>query len=158
MKKSDPIREQLVRVLSWGDAHVDFDRAIRGVPAKLRGVRRKNLPYSLWQLLEHLRLAQRDILDFCRDPDYRAPKWPDDYWPARPAPPNARAWRNSVAAYRKDRRALERLAADPKVKLASRIPRGSGQTYLREVLLAADHAAYHLGEIIALRRLLGAWD
>jgi len=158
MKKRDPIREQLVRVLSSGEAHVDFDAAVRGIPAKLLGVRPKKLPYSLWQLLEHMRLAQRDILDFCRDPKYRAPKWPDDYWPKKPAPPSARAWGRSVAAYRADRLAIARLAANPKLKLTARIPHGDGQTYLREILLVADHTAFHLGEIVAVRRLLGAWE
>ena len=157
MKRRDLVREQLVQLLSSREAHVDFDAAVRGIPAKLLGVRPKKLPYSLWQLLEHMRLAQRDILEFCRDPDYEAPKWPDDYWPKRPAPPGARAWQRSAAAYRADRRALARLAANPKVKLTARIPHGDGQTYLREILLAADHAAFHLGEIVAVRRLLGAW-
>ena len=157
MKKRDPVRDQLVKLLSWGDAHVDFDAAVRGIPAKLLGVKPKGLPYSPWQLLEHMRLAQRDILDFCRDPSYRAPKWPEDYWPKKPAPPSARSWGRSVAAFRADRRALARLAANRSVNLAARIPHGEGQTYLREIVLAADHAAYHLGEMVAVRRLLGAW-
>ena len=157
MKKRDPLREHVAKLLHWGDAHVDFERAVAGIPARLRGVKPKKLTYSQWQLLEHLRLAQRDILDFCRDPDYAAPRWPQDYWPKNPAPPSPGAWRKSMAAFRSDRRALARLVLDPKVKLSSRIPHGDGQTYLREALLAADHAAYHLGEIVAVRRLLGAW-
>ena len=157
MKKPDPLRAQLVKLLSSGEAHVDFDRAVKGIPVKLRGVRPKGLPYSLWQLLEHLRLAQRDILDFCRNPRYRAPKWPDDYWPAKPVPPTARAWGRSVAAFRADRRAFARLISRPSLDPYANIPHGDGQTYLREILLAADHAAFHLGEIVAVRRLLGAW-
>jgi DinB superfamily len=157
MKKPDPLRAQLVKLLSSGEAHVDFDRAVKGIPSKLLGVRPKGLPYSLWQFLEHIRIAQRDILDFCRNPKYRAPKWPEDYWPASPAPPNARAWGRSVAAFRADRRAFARMITRPSLRLYTRIPHGNGQTYLREILLAADHNAFHLGEIVAVRRLLGAW-
>jgi len=157
MKKPDPLRKQLVKLLSWGEAHVDFDRAVKGIPPRLLGVQPKNLPYSLWQLLEHLRLAQRDILEFCRNPKYLAPKWPEDYWPAKPAPPNAGAWQKSVAAFRADRRELVALIADPSVDLHARIPHGDGQTYLREILLVADHGAFHMGQIVAVRRLLKAW-
>lgn len=157
MKKPDPLRAQLVKLLSSGEAHVDFDAAVKGVPPKLRGRCPKGLPYSLWQLLEHIRLAQWDILDFCRNPKYRHMKWPDDYWPKKPSPPNSRAWAKSVAAFRADRRAFERLISNPRRKLTAKIPHGTGQTYLREALLEADHAAYHIGEMIAVRRLLGIW-
>jgi hypothetical protein len=156
-KHPDPRRKLLASLLSWADAHVSFDRAVQGVPARLRGIRPKGLPYSLWELLEHIRLAQRDILDFCINPKYRAKKWPDDYWPGKPAPPNAGAWRKSVAAVRVDRRALQKLALDASIDLDAPIPHGDGQAYAREILLAADHAAYHVGEIITVRRLLGAW-
>lgn len=115
------------------------------------------LPYSPWQLLEHVRLAQRDILDFCRNPSYSAPGWPADYWPAEPAPPGASAWRRSVAAFRDDRASLVRLIADPEIDPYATIPWGEGQTYLRELLLVADHNAFHLGQLVVLRRLLGAW-
>jgi hypothetical protein len=155
--RSEAIREHLAKALEWGDAHVDFDDAVRGLPEKLRGARRKRLPYSAWQLIEHIRLAQRDILDFCRNPKYRAKKWPDDYWPAKPAPPSKGAWSRSLAAFRADRRSLQRLARNPRVNLLARIPHGEGQTYLREILLAADHTAYHVGELVLLRRSLGAW-
>lgn len=156
-KQNDALREQLVRLLDSKEAHAGFDAAVKSVPAALRGVRPKGLPYSLWQLLEHLRLAQRDILDFCRNPKYAAKKWPDDYWPKSPKPPSPGAWQKSVAAFRADRRAFQRLAAKSSLDLFAKIPHGSGQTYLREILLAADHAAYHVGEMVAVRRLLGAW-
>ncbi len=157
MPVHDSLRRHLARLLRWKDAHVDFDTAVKGVPPRLRGVRLQDVPYSLWQLLEHLRLAQRDILDFCVDPAYRAPTWPDDYWPESPVPPSAKAWQQSVAAFRADRRRLERLLADPALDLFAKIPHGEGQTYLREFLLVADHDAFHVGQIVLLRRLLGAW-
>jgi uncharacterized damage-inducible protein DinB len=130
---------------------------VEGVPADARGRRPPGLPYSLWQLLEHLRIAQRDVLEFCRDPKYVEPKWPDDYWPETDAPPDAAAWDQSVAAFRRDRDALKALAADPRLDLFATIPHGSGQTYLRELVLMIDHNAYHIGEIVAARRVLGLW-
>jgi hypothetical protein len=159
MKKKPPdaLREQLVRLLSWHDAHVGFDEAVEGIPPKLRGVRPSGMPYSAWELLEHMRLAQRDILEFCIDPHYRERTFPDDYWPKSPAPRASGDWQKSVVAYRRDRKALERLVAEPDLDLHERIPHGDGQTFLREVLLVADHGAYHLGELVAVRRLLGAW-
>jgi hypothetical protein len=157
MEQSDMLREQLIKLLGWQDAHVNFDDAVEGIPPQVQGVRPEGLPYSLWQLLEHMRLTQRDILDFCRDPAYEAPKWPDDYWPKSTIPPTPEAWEESVATFRADRKALERLVADPSLDLFAKIPHGEGQTYLREVVLVADHNAYHLGEFVAVRRLLGAW-
>jgi len=152
------LRRQLAAILAWKDAHVDFDTAIAGMPVKDRGVRPPGLPYSAWQLLEHLRITQHDILDFCVNADYEEMKWPDDYWPASPEPPNDGAWEQSVRQYRDDRAALERMALDTSVDLFAGIPHGSGQTYLRELLLVADHTAYHLGELVILRRLLGNWN
>jgi hypothetical protein len=157
MEQSDLLREQLIRLLGWKDAHVNFDDAVEGVPPRLQGVQPERLPYSLWQLLEHMRLTQRDILDFCRDPAYKAPKWPDDYWPKSATPAKPEAWQESVTAFRADRKALEKLIADPALDLFAKIPHGEGQTYLREVVLVADHSAYHLGELVAVRRLLGIW-
>ena len=151
------LREQLARALAWHDAHAGFDKAVEGIPPELRGRRPDGLPYSPWALLEHLRLAQRDILDFCRNPKYVEPKWPDAYWPPGDAPPAAAAWDESVAAFRRDREGLQRLVADPKVDLFAAIPHGSGQTCLREVLLVIDHNAHHVGQLIVVRRLLGAW-
>jgi hypothetical protein len=130
---------------------------VANLPVDARGRTPAGLPYSPWQLLEHLRIAQHDILDFCRNPDYRELSWPDDYWPAAAAPPFAAAWDESIRQFREDRAALQALARDSAVDLGARIPHGTGQTYLRELLLAADHAAYHVGELIVVRRLLGAW-
>ena len=154
---STPLREQLVRLLSWDDAHVGFDAAVANLPARLRGSAPAGLPYSPWQLLEHLRITQHDILDFCRNPGYRELSWPDEYWPGAAAPPSPAAWDASIEQLRRDRSQMEALACDPAIDLEARIPHGTGQTYLRELLLAADHAAYHLGELIVVRRLLGAW-
>jgi hypothetical protein len=152
------MREQLARALDWGEAHADFDKAIDGLPVRLRGRRIKGLPHSAWEILEHLRITQHDILDFCRNPNYAELKWPDDYWPKTSAPPDATAWTRSIAAFRRDRRAMKKLAVNPKINLMKRIPHGSGQTYLREVVLVLDHNAYHVAELVVLRRLLGAWD
>ena len=151
------MRTQLAKALDWGEAHADFDAAVKDFPPALRGRRLEALPYSAWQILEHLRIAQHDILDFSRNPTYKEMKWPDDYWPASPEPPDDKAWDKSVAAFRRDRRAVQKMAADPKVRLDKRIPHGTGQTYLREILLVLDHNAYHVGELVMLRRLLGAW-
>lgn len=151
------LRAQLAAVLAWEDAHVGFDRAVAGVPVELRGRVPKGAPHSLWQLVEHLRLAQRDILEFCTDATYKERRWPDDYWPVDPAPPSARAWSTSIRGHNQDRAALQALAANRSIDLFARIPHGSGQTYLREILLVADHAAYHIGQIIVVRRMLGIW-
>ena len=151
------MRDHLASVLAWGEAHATFEIAVADLPADLRGRTPAGLPYSPWQLVEHLRITQHDILDFCRNPSYHELDWPDEYWPASGATPSAKAWDESLRRYREDRSALQALARDPAVELTARIPHGTGQTYLRELLLAADHAAYHLGELIVVRRLLGAW-
>ena len=151
------LREQLARLLDWEDAHTGFASAVAGLPEPLRGKQPAGLPYSPWQLLEHLRITQRDILEFCEDPNYRERSWPKDYWPASAAPPSGKSWEESVRAFENDRAALQRLSRNPSVNLESAIPHGQGQTYLRELLLAADHAAYHTGQLIVVRRLLGAW-
>ena len=157
MTQTDLPRTVIARMLDWEDAHAGFDRVVAGLPRKLQGQVPHGLPYSPWQLLEHIRLTQRDILEFCRNPDYEELDWPDDYWPKSPAPPSASAWEESVKAFRQDREALKRLALDPGVNLSATVPAGDGQTYLRELLLAADHTAYHLGELVVVRRALGAW-
>jgi hypothetical protein len=151
------VREHVAKLLSWEDAHVSFDGAVANLPEALRGTTPEGLPYSPWQLVEHLRITQRDILDFCLSPAYRELRWPDDYWPKRAAPDSSAAWERSLERYREDRAALQALARDPAVDLGAHIPHGDGLTYLRELLLAADHAAYHLGELVVVRRLLGAW-
>jgi len=151
------LRGLLARLLEWEDAHVGFDAVVAGIPPAQRGMQAAGLPYSPWQLLEHLRIAQADILDFCVNTDYREMAWPDDYWPASPAPPSDEAWDESVRRVREDRQALQRLAADPAIDLDAKIPHGTGQTYLRELLLVADHNAYHVGQLVLVRRLLGSW-
>jgi len=157
MAAIDAVRTQLAGYLDWHEAHAGFDAAVKDVPFELQGQRPSGLPHSPWQLLEHLRIAQDDILDFCRNANYVHKKWPEDYWPKDPAPPHAKAWAESVAAYRRDRDALKALAADSSIDLTARIPHGEKQTYLREVLLVADHASYHVGQLVLVRRLLGNW-
>ena len=154
----EELRAQLAAALDWRDAHAGFDAVVANLPAELRGRVPKGLPYSAWQLVEHLRLAQADILDFCRNPGYEEQTWPDDYWPKAPAPPSPGAWDESIAGFRRDREALQAIARDEKIDLFARIPHGTGQTYLRELLLVLDHTAYHVGQLIVVRRLLGAWE
>ena len=151
------VRDLLGRTLAWKDAHATFEDAVKDIPAKLRGTRPGGLPYSAWELIEHLRLAQRDILDFCVDPNYKEMKWPDDYWPASPAPPSDAAWEQSIREFAADRKEMQKLAADPSLDLEARIPHGSGQTCLRELMLTIDHNAYHIGQLVLVRRLLGIW-
>jgi hypothetical protein len=154
---ADSIRPVIARLLDWEDAHAGFDKVVGGLPRKLRGQVPPGLPYSPWQLLEHIRLTQQDILEFCLNPTYEERNWPDDYWPRNPSPPSAKAWDESVARFREDREALKQLALNPSVDLLKVVPAGEDQTYLRELLLAADHTAYHLGEMVVVRRALGAW-
>lgn len=151
------IRDHLARLLEWEEAHASLDTAVAGLAENARGRTPPGLPYSPWQLIEHLRITQHDILEFCRNPEYEELSWPDDYWPDAAAPPSAAAWDESIRQFGRDRAALQALARDPATDLSARIPRGTGQTYLRELLLAADHAAYHVGELVVVRRLLGVW-
>jgi len=157
MAKSDPLRDQLVRFLDWNEAHVDFEGAIKGIPPDKRGATPPGFPLSPWQLVEHLRIAQEDIHDFCVNQSYHEMKWPDDYWPAS-EPPTPTAWDASVAAYRRDNEKMKELVRT-QPDLFARIPHGTSpnQTYIRAVLLVADHAAYHLGQIVLVRRQLGLW-
>lgn len=152
-----PVRAHLAKLLDWGDAHASLEASVTGIPARRRGVVPPGWQYSLWQLLEHVRIAQADILEFCTSPRYTEKKWPDAYWPASPSPRGDAAWRRSIAGIRRDRRALQRLAENRRIDLAAPIPHGTGQTYLRELLLVADHTAYHVGQMVALRRQLGIW-
>jgi len=156
MDRDQSLRQHLSKLLDWEDAHVGFERSIKGIDPKLSGVVPKGFAHSSWQLLEHLRICQFDILDFCRNPEYEE-RAMEVYWPPDTAPSSARAWNESVAAFRRDLKELKRLAADPDVDLFEPIPHGAGQTYLRELLLVADHNAYHVGQIIAVRRSLGIW-
>jgi hypothetical protein len=151
------LRRHLLELLKGGNAYAKFDDIVAGIPVKLRGKKPARMPHSPWMLLEHLRIAQRDILEFSRNRKYVAPNWPADYWPHSSAPPSAAAWNASVAAFRKDLKAMQNLVANPKTDLFARIPWGNGQTILREALLVADHNAHHLGQMLDLRRLLGAW-
>ena len=151
------LRQHLLELLNGGHAHADFDTAVRGLAPALRGKRPKGAEHSPWEILEHLRIAQSDILEFSRDSGHKSPEWPSGYWPAAPAPPDAKAWDQSVRAFRRDLKAMCDLVSNPATDLYGRIPHGSGQTVLREALLAADHNAYHLGQLVLVRRLLGAW-
>jgi uncharacterized damage-inducible protein DinB len=157
MADDKALRAQLVKLLDYNEAHVGFDKAVKGIPPRLRGKLPEGVEHTLWQLIEHLRIAQADILEFCRTAKYKAKQWPDDYWPKALGPHRPAAWTQSIAAYRRDRKAMQRLAANPKIDLMAAIPHGTGQTYLREILLVADHNAYHIGQIVALRRRLGIW-
>jgi len=154
---SKRLREHLLYLLNGGGAHARFDDIVKDMPEKLRGVKPDGLPHSAWMLLEHLRLAQWDILEFSRNSKYKAPEWPKDYWPKTEAPPSAAAWNKSIQQFRKYLKTMQYLVAYPKTDLYAPIPWGDGQTILREALLAADHNAYHLGQFVDLRRLLGDW-
>lgn len=152
------LREHLVELLKGGSAHATFDDVIKDLPAALRGARPANFPHSPWMLLEHLRIAQRDILEFSCNRKHVSPKWPEEYWPEASAQPTGAAWDRSVREFRRDLEEMKALVSDPKADLFARIPWGEGQTILREALLVADHNAYHLGQLLDVRRLLGAWD
>lgn len=152
------LRQQLAALLRWEDAHASVDRVVDGVPLDRWSANAPGLPYTLWQLLEHVRMAQHDILDFCRNPGYTELRWPDDYWPPSGASPTAEDVSATLAALREDRDALAAMALDPGLDLFARIPHGTGQTYLRELLLVADHTSYHLGQMVVVRRALGIWD
>jgi hypothetical protein len=157
MNETDKLRKQIAGVLDWHEAHQTFESVVADFPAELRGVRPQGLPYSAWELLEHMRIAQWDMLEFSRDPKHVSPDWPSGYWPASAAPPNAKAWDESVLRFQADREELRKLVLDPARDLVAPIPHGKGQTLLREVLLTADHNSHHLGQLILVRRLLGAW-
>lgn len=158
MSNDSSLRRQLVQMLASSHAHADFDAAVRNLPPELRGKRPRRADHSPWELLEHLRIAQWDILEFSRDATHQSPPWPKGYWPASAAPPDEKAWDRSVRAFRRDRKALCELVADSATDLHAEIPHGNGQTVLREALLAADHNAYHIGQLVLVRKLLGAWS
>ncbi len=152
------LRKQLVYLLNGGGAHLDFERAVAGLPAALRGANVDDIPHTPWRLLEHLRICQWDILEFSRNPEHVSPDFPRGYWPDGDEPPDPAAWDRSVQAFRDDLQAMIELVSDPAADLFALIPHGEGQTILREALLVADHNAYHLGQLVLLRRCLGAWD
>ena len=149
------LRKHLAEMLRMKGAHLNLDEALSGFPPENRGAKPPGAPHTAWQLLEHMRIAQEDILDFSRNPKYREKKWPDDYWPATEAPPSEAAWDKSVKQFQKDLADMQELVADTKHDLLTRIPHGSGQTLLREALVVADHNSYHLGQIVFLRKTLG---
>jgi uncharacterized damage-inducible protein DinB len=154
----DPLRQQLLNFLRGGHAHVTFEDAVHGFPVSKAGVRPAGLPHSGWELLEHIRISQNDILRFCQSPDYASPKWPEGYWPSHQAPPSAEHWERSIESFYRDRAAFEELLLDPKRALHEPFPWGEGQTLLREALLIVNHNAYHLGQLVSVRRALGAWN
>lgn len=157
MDKDRILRDHLLELLRGRSAHLDFEKALGGLPPDLRGAKAAGLPHTVWQLLEHLRIAQWDILEFSRSPDHVSPKWPEGYWPETEAPPDAAAWDSSLGAFRSDLQEMQDLVADPQTDLCAKIPWGDSQTILREALLVADHNAYHLGQIVSVRQALGAW-
>ena len=157
MPKDVALREQLTQLLRGGHAHATFDDAVRGFPLDRAGVRPPSLPYSAWEILEHMRIAQNDILRFSQSAEYVSPQWPEGYWPTAPAPENESRWKGAIRAFRRDLGAFEKLVLDPAQNLHRKFPWGTGQTLLRETLLIADHNSYHLGQLVLVRRLLGAW-
>ena len=156
-KNDAALREHVVNLLTQGQAHATFDQAVKGLPVELRGKVPKGAEHSAWQLLEHLRIAQWDILEFSRNPKHESPAWPDAYWPREKAPADEKAWDKSVRAFKRDLKEMAELVRDEKTDLFAKIPHGDGQTILREALLAADHNAYHVGQLVLVRTMLGAW-
>ena len=154
MASPDPLRKHLLALLRMEGAHLNLDEAVKGFSLELRGVKPQGAPHTPWQLLEHLRIAQWDVLDFCRNPAYQEMKWPDDYWPKTEAPADAAAWDQSVEQFRRDLKSMEELVSDASVDLTAGIPHGTGQTVLREALLVADHNSYHLGQLVFVRKML----
>ena len=151
------LREQLMKLLDGGLAHASWQDVVADMPENLQGVRPEGAPHTPWQLLEHLRIAQWDILEFSRNAKHVSPQFPEGYWPSTDAPPNAEAWEKSAKAFRRDLTEMKKLVSDRKTNLFEEIAHGDGQTILREALLAADHNAYHLGQMVLVRKLLGAW-
>jgi hypothetical protein len=157
MAENDQLRKQIADMLTWNEAHQGFDAAVKDMPFELAGVRPPGAPHSVWELVEHMRIAQQDILEFSRDPKHVSPAWPSGYWPSSPAPESPAAWNESVSGFRKDREEMRRLVLDPGNDLTEPLAHGKGQTLAREALLVADHNSHHLGQLILIRRLLGAW-
>jgi hypothetical protein len=159
MSNDQQLREHVLFLLRGGGAHLDFEKAIDGLPAELRGAKPSGIPHSPWRLLEHLRICQWDILEYSRNGEHVSPEFPDGYWPANDAPPADDAWDESVEWFRGDLQAMQDLVSNTDVDLMAQIRHGQpGHTVLREALLVADHNAYHLGQIVLVRRALGAWS
>ena len=158
-ENKDPLRQELIFLLEGGNAHDDFESAIANIPKAFYGKEVKGLPYTLWRLLQHMQLSQKDILDYIQNPDYQERIWPDEYWPQEKAPPKATSWNKKVSEFREDLEALKALVKNPKTKLLEPIPHiPNGPTILREILLVVDHNSYHIGQIILLRGMLGIWQ
>lgn len=156
-KNDAALREHVVNLLTMGHAHATFDDAVKDLPAELRGKTPNGAEHSPWQLLEHMRIAQWDILDFSRNPHYKSLEFPKDYWPKAKAPEDEKAWERSVRAFTRDLKEMCELVRNEETDLFAVIPHGDGQTVLREALLIADHNAYHLGQLVLVRKILGAW-
>jgi len=157
-KNDAALREHVLNLLREGHAHATFEQAVKGLPAELQGKVPKGAEHSPWQLLEHLRIAQEDILEFSRDAQHQSPRWPEGYWPKEKAPEDEKARDKSVRTFKKDLKEMCALVEDPKTDLFAKIPHGDGQTVLREALLVADHNAYHGGQLVLGRKMLGAWS
>jgi len=157
MDTDQSLRQHLLELLDGGHAHAPFDQVVKDFPAKFRGEIPPGLAHSAWMLLEHMRIAQWDILEFSRNSKYQEQKWPDDYWPKNPAPAGALEWEKSIQSFQGDLEAMKNLVGDPKTDLFGKIPWGDGQTVLREAMLVADHNAHHLGQLIDIRRIFGIW-
>ncbi len=155
--KDAVLRQQLTELIRGGNAHADFKKTIEDFPAELRGKRPKGAPHSAWELLEHMRIAQADILEFSRNAEHKSPDWPSGYWPEKPEPTDAKAWDRTVHGFCQDMQAMCALIEDANTDLYAPIPHGTGQTVLREALLVADHNSYHLGQLVLVRRMLGTW-
>ena len=157
MPQDQPLRDHLLELLRGGHAHLRLDKALADLPPELRGAKAPGLPHTIWQLLEHLRIAQWDILEFSRDPKHVSPDWRAGYWPKTEAPADDADWEKSLESFHRDLQAMQVLVADPKTDLVAKLPWGDGQTVLREAMMLADHNAYHLGQIVSVRQALGAW-
>ncbi len=157
-KADKRLREALIETLTVSGAHATFDDAVAGLPANLRGKKAPGLPHTPWMLVEHIRIAQWDILEYITNPKHKSPKWPEGYWPKDEAPSSAKAWNDSVATVRKGLKAAEKLVTSKKTDLLAKVAWAEGQTIFRKVLLIADHTAYHVAQLVDVRRALGAWD
>jgi hypothetical protein len=157
MEKDQVLRDQLIEMLTGEHAHVNLDSALKGMPEKLIGIRPDKIPYSIWQLTEHIRITQWDIVEFSRNDQHISPRWPQGYWPKNEAPQDISEWKGSLSSIKRNRDSLIEMIADPNNNLLQPFPHGQGQNLLREALLVIDHTSYHTGEIIVVRRLLGSW-
>ena len=152
--ESEALRSQVADALTGHQSHIEFESVVKDFPVEARGKKVAGAPHTAWQLLEHLRITQNDILEFSRNASHKSPKWPDEYWPKSDTPPDAHAWDSSVKAYQKDAKEMEKLVKDPKHDLLEPFAHGEGQTLLREALLVATHSSYHLGQLVFLKKML----